>query len=199
MLLTPVFICFIPTLLISFYNKESEKPCPKSMMGFFTLEVIWLKMDCTNHATRRCNLDPIINQIAWVTVCFVCFVIWDISIWLGTISLWLFSYYISNHKHVCVCLMAFLFYQNLVYYPQHILGKNILILTVHTHLKYEQVQPIKLKQVYWMFYSVKCICFDINWLSTNIIDLVLMSWPSRETYFHLLKYWLFSVHFSCHF
>ncbi len=28
---------------------------------------------------------------------------------------------------------------------------------------------------------------------------VLMSWPSREIYFHLLNCWIFSVQFSCHF
>ncbi len=55
----------------------------------------------------------------------------------------------------------------------------------------------------WNKYT-ECFCkwnvsFDINWLSPNITHLVLISWPFREIYIHLLSYWLFSVQFSYHF
>ncbi len=58
------------------------------------------------------------------------------------------------------------------------------------------VSPIK-TLIYIEGFCVWNVCFGINWLSSNITNLMLMSWPFREIKFHLLNYWLFAVQFLC--
>ncbi len=53
----------------------------------------------------------------------------------------------------------------------------------HTHLTYTSNWNKHIER-----FCMWNVCFDINWSSLYINQLVLMSWPLREIYFYLLNY-----------
>ncbi len=68
--------------------------------------------------------------------------------------------------------------------------------TCHTDLTYEQVSGGN-RCVDW--FTMLNVCFDLNWLSSNITHLVLMNWVEltlRENIFTLIKLLITSI-FSC--
>ncbi len=54
-----------------------------------------------------------------------------------------------------------------------------------THLKYKQAQQVKLKQVFWSIYSVKCV-FQNKLVIPNITH----NWSLGEIYFHWFIFFL---------